>query len=113
MKLTQHQIEVMDDIVAGLTSREIAEKRGVVHQTVSAHLDKIKDRLGATTTAQAAVIYSAELTAELSFQERQTQNAMVVIEEHAKTITRVKAERDRLREALLPFLVENYYSTGV
>ena len=60
MKLTPHQVEVMDDIVAGLTSREIAEKRGVVHQTIAAHLDRIKDKLGATTTAQAAVIYALE-----------------------------------------------------
>ena len=60
MKLTPHQVDVMDDIVSGLTSREIAEKRGVVHQTVSACLDRVKDKLGARTTAQAAVIYSRE-----------------------------------------------------
>lgn len=57
MKLTKHQNEVMDDIVAGMTSKEIAKKRGVVHQTISCHIDRVKDRLGATTTAQAAVIY--------------------------------------------------------
>jgi len=47
-----------------------------------------------------------ELKAELKFQERQTQNAMVIIEEHVKTISGTKAENYRLWDIIREYTSE-------
>ena len=56
--LTTYETRIMDDIVAGMTQREIAEKQNRAHQTIESHISHVKDKLGARTTAQAAVIYA-------------------------------------------------------
>ena len=57
MNLSPAQVEIMDDLISGLSQREIARTRGVIHQTIAAHVDKVKSKLGALTTVEAAVIY--------------------------------------------------------
>ena len=65
MNLTTYETRIMDDIVAGLSQREIAAKQGKAHQTIASHIEHVRDKLGATTTAQAAVIYALEDSDEL------------------------------------------------
>ena len=60
MSLTLYETRIMDDIINGLSQREIAAKQGRAHQTIASHIEHVKDKLGARTTAQAAVIYSRE-----------------------------------------------------
>jgi FixJ family two-component response regulator len=51
-RLTQREREVMDDIVAGLRNREIAEKLGVSIKTVEAHRAKVMQKTGAASLAE-------------------------------------------------------------
>jgi len=56
-KLTPRDEQVMHRVCLGFTSREIAEDLGMSPRTVEFRLWKINGKLGATTGAQAAVIF--------------------------------------------------------
>ncbi len=58
LDLTPAEREVMDYLVAGMRQVEIAKKRGVVKTTINTHVEHVRDKLGARTTVEAAVLYS-------------------------------------------------------
>lgn len=56
MLLTQREIQVITYVADGHRQSKIAEKMGISRFTVNAHLDKIREKLDAPTTANAVAI---------------------------------------------------------
>lgn len=54
--LTAREIQVLDLVAAGLRHKEIGQRLGVTKHTVDHHLDHVKTKLGALTTAHAVVL---------------------------------------------------------
>ncbi len=52
MALTVTQLEILDDLAAGMTPKEIAGRRGISHHTVRSHIAQARVRTGSLTTAQ-------------------------------------------------------------
>ena len=51
-RLSPRQLEVVEDLVAGLTPKEIAGKRGISHWTVRSHIAAARKGTDSQTTAQ-------------------------------------------------------------
>lgn len=58
IKLTDREQELMRLICQGYVQKQIAYRCGISKETVHVHLANIKGKLGAETTAQAAVIFT-------------------------------------------------------
>ena len=56
--LTDREQELMRLICLGYLQKQIAYGCGISRETVSVHLRNIKTKLGAATTAQAAVMFT-------------------------------------------------------
>lgn len=56
MTLTCREIEVISLVAQGKKQIIIAELLGIANDTVNAHLDKIRDKLGAKNTVNAVAI---------------------------------------------------------
>ena len=56
--LSERHKEILRLLCAGKRSYEIADDFGVNPRTVRAHIENLKERLGARTTVQAAVMFS-------------------------------------------------------
>jgi non-specific serine/threonine protein kinase len=65
--LTGREVQIVRDIVGGLTNRQIAEKLGISPRTVDAHVQNIRNKLGMERRAQIAAWASAHLPKSTSF----------------------------------------------
>jgi DNA-binding CsgD family transcriptional regulator len=50
--LTATQLEIVEDLIAGLTPKEIGGRRGISHHTVRSHIAQARQRTNSVTTAQ-------------------------------------------------------------
>jgi DNA-binding CsgD family transcriptional regulator len=55
-KITARELEVLDLVAEGFSTREIAQRLWVTEETVKTHIRRLHDRLGAKTRAQAVAI---------------------------------------------------------
>ena len=51
LKLTKREVEVLEHIVGGQTSKETAQQLGISPSTVEVHRERIRLKLGARNTA--------------------------------------------------------------
>lgn len=58
--LTPRELEVLRSVADGLTNRQIGERLYISHRTVSTHVSRLLDKLGAATRAEAAAIARRE-----------------------------------------------------
>lgn len=58
--LTLRQMQCVDMLLGGLSNAEIGVALGLSHKTVEAHLERIKERIGAKSIRHAAAILAAE-----------------------------------------------------
>jgi DNA-binding CsgD family transcriptional regulator len=56
MKLTKREVQVLQHLADGLSSREVAKRLGISYFTVKRHRVKIRQRLGATNLVHAVAI---------------------------------------------------------
>lgn len=56
-KLSDQQVKIMERICAGKKSAEIASELGISENTVHAHLQRSRLKLGASSMHQAAVLF--------------------------------------------------------
>ena len=56
MKLTSREVQVLQHLAQGMSSREVAKKLGVSYYTIKQHRSRIKQRLGALSFAHAIMI---------------------------------------------------------
>jgi DNA-binding CsgD family transcriptional regulator len=55
-KVTPRELEVLELVAAGMSTREIARRLWVTEETVKTHVRRLHDRLGARTRAHAVAI---------------------------------------------------------
>ena len=55
-KVTPRELEVLELVADGLSTREIARRLWVTEETVKTHVRRLHDRLGARTRAHAVAI---------------------------------------------------------
>jgi DNA-binding CsgD family transcriptional regulator len=55
-KVTPRELEVLELVADGLSTREIARRLWVTEETVKTHVRRLHDRLGAKTRAHAVAI---------------------------------------------------------
>lgn len=55
--LTEKQRQVLDLVLRGMTSKQVAGELGISYKTVDAHVDAARTRLGVNSRAEAAQIY--------------------------------------------------------
>ena len=55
LKLTERQMNVLQGLAAGKTSRQIGARLGLTERAVNWHIGVVKERLGVQTRAQAVV----------------------------------------------------------
>jgi DNA-binding CsgD family transcriptional regulator len=55
-KVTPRELEVLELVADGLSTREIASRLWVTEETVKTHVRRLHDRLGAKTRAHAVAI---------------------------------------------------------
>jgi DNA-binding CsgD family transcriptional regulator len=55
-KVTRRELEVLELVSEGLSTREIGRRLWVTEETVKTHVRRLHDRLGARTRAQAVAI---------------------------------------------------------
>lgn len=76
MNLTKRQAEIMDGVIEGLTSAQIAEILHVAPKTIMASRYQSKKRLGAFTSEHAAVLWEKRRALE----KRQRPTAQALLE---------------------------------
>jgi DNA-binding CsgD family transcriptional regulator len=55
-KVTRRELEVLELVADGMSTREIAQRLWVTDETVKTHVRRLHDRLGARTRAHAVAI---------------------------------------------------------
>lgn len=55
-KLSERELEILQNLVLGLTNKEIAAKLNISVHTVKAHLEDVYDKLKVNNRIQAAIV---------------------------------------------------------